>query len=104
LPLAVAVIIGVLAMMPPRRSAMKAGFDRIKMRMTKTEVETILGKAGFWTSYPMGPTEIGGWNSEDGEAALISFGSFGDGGVISKQWRPSNGAFFDRFRRWLHLE
>jgi len=44
LPLAIIVILGVLAMVPPRAGITKANFDRIEKGMTRAEVAEILGR------------------------------------------------------------
>jgi hypothetical protein len=46
LPLAVAISLGVLAMLPPSAGDTKANFDRIQDGMRRAEVETILGQEG----------------------------------------------------------
>jgi hypothetical protein len=47
LTLTIAVILGVLAMLPPRPGVTKANFDRIEKGMTLAEVEEIFGEKGF---------------------------------------------------------
>jgi hypothetical protein len=93
LPLTIAVILGLLAMMPPRPGVTKANFDRIRVGMTLAEVEAILGQSdlGEWGRL---------WLASDGSYALIEFW---DDGVISKRWFDSNETILDKIRRWLHL-
>ena len=42
----VGLVLGVLAMLPPRIGVTKANFDRIEIGMTRTEVGKILGSLG----------------------------------------------------------
>lgn len=46
-PLAIAVILGVLAMLPPRPGVTTANFDRIRKAMTEDEVRGISEKRGL---------------------------------------------------------
>ena len=62
LPLTVAVIVGVLAMLPPRPGVTKADFDRIMEGMDRTEVEAIFGKPPL-SDHPFRQHEI--WVGED---------------------------------------
>ena len=75
LPLAVTVIVGVLAMLPPRPGATKANYDRIENGMRLEDVESILGGAGM----PIHGTVFDGkqghsrwrWDSDDGIVTVI---------------------------------
>ncbi len=46
LPLAIAVTVGVLVILPPSPGVMKEQFDLIEEEMTREEVEQILGRKG----------------------------------------------------------
>jgi hypothetical protein len=95
LPLAIAVTLGVLAMLPSRSKVTKANYDRIQEGMTKAEVEEIFGPQGRLIhgrcSY---------WGAGDGSGMKIWFEN---DCVIDMQWIDSNETFLDKFRRWLHL-
>jgi hypothetical protein len=94
LPLAVAVIVGVLAMMPPRPGVTKINFDRIEEGMTLQEVEQIFGKPGryTWGGYH--------WQADDGAKVFVVFGN----SAGPKTWQDSTESPLDKLRRWLHLD
>jgi hypothetical protein len=101
LPLTVAGIVGVLAMLPPSPGVTpgvtKANFDRIEKRMTFQEVEQIFGRAGqhTWCGYWW-------WQADDGARALVAFDFNGDS-AGPKTWEDSRESTLDKIRRWLHL-
>jgi hypothetical protein len=97
LPLAVAVIIGVLAMLPERPGLTKANFDRIEEGMTLQEVEYIFGRPGRYT--------WGGycWQTDDGARTFVVFDFNGDS-AGHKIWEDSTESPLDKLRRWLHLD
>ena len=95
LPFTVAVIIGVLAMLPPRPGITKANFDRIQDGMTLAEVERIFGPR----TRDRDPVHI--WIADD-ESSFAVVG-FADGAVDSKIWEDSEETFPDKIRRWFHL-
>ena len=100
LPLAIAVTLGVLAMLPPSSGVTKGNLDRIQMGMTKSEVEQIFGKKGkpyLWTGEET-PLQ---WDADDGSCAVIELSD--DGVVVHKAWLQSSGAFTAKIRRWLRL-
>jgi hypothetical protein len=97
LPLTVAVILGVLAMLPPRLGVTKANFDRIKVGMNKSEIERVFdgqedaGNINMWHI----------WHGPEG-SAIITFSD--QDIVLSKIWAyapPEN--WFQRTCCWLHL-
>jgi hypothetical protein len=98
LPLVIVVVLGVLAMLPPRPGVTKANFDRIQEGMTMMEVEEIFGREGNQAS--RGRTVF--WGADDGSGAAIGFGMSHDC-VVGKHWHDSNETFLDKIRRWLHL-
>ena len=102
LPLAVAVIFGVLAMLPVRSSVTKENFDRIKQGMTSGEVAAILGK----DCIPLPCAFITSWVNEDGDQIDIIFTDDGKVGNAddSKKWMPSDKTIAAKIRRWLHLD
>lgn len=106
--LTIAVIVGVLALLPPSPGVTKANFDRIKEGMDRTEVEEILGGK----AHKIQPTHrakgmpgpgvmVAFWGADDGSGVWITFMT---GGVAGKSWTDSDEAFFQKFRRWLHLQ
>jgi hypothetical protein len=99
LPLAVLVIIGVLAMLPARPGVTKGNFDRIENGMTLAEVDKIFGKPGsFGNDLPTRTSALSSWRSENDELACIFF----DHGIVyDKEWHGET--IIDRIRRWLHL-
>jgi hypothetical protein len=104
LPLTVAAVFGVLAMLPPRPGVTKANFDCIRDGMTISEVEELFGEqppdigTGIgidgWTHY---------WTAKDGSRASVSFLASNEC-VCSKEWMDSNETILDTIRRWLHLK
>ncbi len=90
--------LGAAALIPEGPSVTKANFDRIKKRMTRDEVETIIG-----------PPEVDGgkyarwalWASADKSTVRISFSESGD--VAETSWQDSFEPFSLKIRRWLHL-
>ena len=100
LPLAVAVALGVLSILPSRHGVTRANFDRIETGMPKAEVVAIFGEKGQpWHGAP----EVGKamfWIASDGSFALVMFV---DECVVIKQWDDSNETVLDKIRRWLHL-
>ena len=103
LPLTIAVIFGVLAMLPPSPGVTKANFDRIQEGMTKAEVEDIFGRT-TWKTEPhwrrSHTNEI--WSSDDGEYAVVIVFNERGTAVIGESF-DSNEPFLDKIRRWLHL-
>jgi hypothetical protein len=129
LPVTIAVILGVLAMLPPddRPGVTKANFDRIEEGMTRAEVEEIFGRpsdkiegltraeieltraeieqmAGGGKAEEflirIGPNNSRSWTANDGAEAEIYFKN---DCVTGKLWLDSHGTFLDKIRRWLHL-
>jgi hypothetical protein len=98
LPLAVALVIGVLAMLPPRPGVTKANFDRIETGMTESEVEQILG--GKAKCRVGGETVEAIWEADDASSTLVEFEA---DRVFRKQWFGSHEAFLAKICRWLHL-
>jgi hypothetical protein len=101
LPLAIAVIIGVLAMLPARPGVTKANFDRIEKGMTFAEVEKIFGQPPAEEQW--GNIFIWRIAERKGEAIVI----FDNDGMVIEQrgyWRAGDETFQDKLRRWLHLD
>jgi hypothetical protein len=99
LPLAAAVTLGILSILPYRPGITKANFDRIEKGITKAEVERIFGEpavVSFSVSFPTGATGLG-WRADGGSVANI-------GSVCSTEWIGVEEHFFDKIRRWLHLQ
>jgi hypothetical protein len=97
LPLTIAVILGVLAMLPSRPGVTKANCDRIEMGMTQAKVEEIFGRKGV----PLWSPRALLWASDDGSEVEVDFGVVGC--VQTKIWVSSNESFLEKIRRWLHL-
>jgi hypothetical protein len=95
LPLAIAVIIGVLVMLPPRPSVMKSNFDRIENGMKIEEIAKMLDLK--LEPNNDGPSTVG-IKAPDGDATI----EFSRGFVVSKAWRYPT--ILDRIDRWLHLD
>jgi hypothetical protein len=94
LPLAIAVTLGILAMLPPRPGVTKANFDRIQEGMKRVEVEAILGQV---KEQDLG---IDFWFGDDQSLVMIGFS---DDCVFYKQWHDSHEPLLDKIRRLLHL-
>ena len=91
---AVAVTLGVLAMLPPRPGVTKENFDRIEVGMTRAEVEVILGG-------PAGPAfrrrSRDEWDSnENDDSVAIRFDN--NDRVLEKHWlgMPDERTAFDK--------
>ena len=93
-----AMILGVLAMLPPRPGVTKANFDRIEKGMTKAKVVEVFGRKGFIS--PRSGLDHGIWRADDGSEALIYFSH---DAVTEKRWSGSKETNLDKIRRWLHL-
>jgi hypothetical protein len=101
------VILGVLAILPPRSGVTMANFDRIREGMTEEEVRGILGEKGFEVTRF---SAINGnlkkkirWLVNDWTCADIQFA---DGLVVEKSWagNDESSAVLDKIRRWLRLD
>jgi hypothetical protein len=103
LPLTIAVILGILAMLPPSPGVTKANFDRIEKGMTRAEVEEIFGREGQ-RSFMRRPGLDGfRW---DGEGKTIASIWLANDCVSEKEWHVSewpNETFPEKICRWLHL-
>jgi len=101
LPLAVAISLGVLAMLPGS-GVTKANFDRIERGMRLADVEKILGgkarKVGIWSAPDR--EEEHDWIAEDGSWASFLIH---DGCVRDSLWMDSTETPLQRMLRWLHL-
>jgi hypothetical protein len=101
LPLTVAVIVGVLGLLPPRPGVTKANFDRIEKGMTKAEVEKIFGRQGDEDLLPIGSLE---WLAEDRSLAIIAFKN---DRVDEKRWQedlfkePTTSIITDALAFWF---
>jgi hypothetical protein len=101
-PLAVVVIVGVLAVAPARPGVTKANFDRIELGMTLEEVERIFGRPSdiLAGSSKDDPTVFRGWLVSLDSGAAVDFRAEC---VYAKQWQDRS-TIVDRIRRWLHLD
>jgi hypothetical protein len=101
LPLAVAVTLGVLAMLPTSPGVTKANLDRIEIGMPRADVEQILGGRGRPF---LGDDEAWMlWEADDGSWVTIVFR---DDCVADKHWQSwhdSDNTLMDKIRRVLHL-
>jgi hypothetical protein len=99
LPLAIAFLFGVLAMLPEGPGVTKANFDKVEKGMTLAEVEQIFGKAGL--PKPIDEfLEVVWQDNKKGNEAIVTFE---DGRVDSMFWHSSDGFFFRKLLRWLRL-
>jgi hypothetical protein len=106
LPLALAVIIGVLAMLPTRPGVTSTNFDRIEDGMLLEEVEAIFGRPGEWSdrkeSRDCPNTFI--WFTHDSPgygSATIAFDA--QRRVIDTRWIPPE-TFLEMLGRRLRLD
>ncbi len=100
-PLAIAVTLGVLALLPARPTVTKANFDRIDTGMTLAEVEQILGKKGeLALNETQNQDRLTVWAADDGSKAYICSS---DDCVTIALWNSSNETLLEKIRRWLHL-
>lgn len=107
LPLAVALSLGVLVILPSRSGVTKANLDRIQVGMTKAEVKNILGGSSnpdhilYGVVRSMEPTESREIWGNSGIIADIVF----DKNMHVKDIAIGSHeeSFFDKIRRWLHL-
>jgi hypothetical protein len=97
------VVLGTLAMWPPRKSVMEAKFDRIENGMTLEEVELVLGRrADIPISNKTGSLMHGSYIwSDDGVEISISF--MNTPFVHQKSWDDTPKTIPQKIRRWLHL-
>ena len=97
--LAIAVIVGVLMTLSEHPGVTKANFDQIEKGMTLAEVEQIFGKAGL--QKPIDEFQEIVWqDNKMGNEAIVTFH---DGRAASMFWHSSDGFFFRKLLRWLHL-
>jgi hypothetical protein len=101
LPLAVAVIVGVLSMLPPRSGVTKANFDRIENGMTLEEVETILGGPAHWQG-KIERWHFYKWRCDDGATANVTMYVTREV-VCAGRWIDSTETIREKIRRWLCL-
>ena len=107
LPLAIAVTLGVLALLPPSPGVNKANFDRIEKGMTRAEVEAIFGgpsESKTYTTVGEITTITDVWGQiEQGKCVGLANVNFQDEMVVDKEWHSVPETLLDKFRRWLHL-
>lgn len=96
LPLAVAVIVSVLAMLPARPGVTKTNFDRIEVGMTSVNVVKLLGDTPFHHGDEV--RAVKEWQSLDGMAAAVWFT---DDKVTKKEWADSPLSWTMRIELWL---
>ena len=92
-------VLGVLAMLPPRSGVTKANFDEIKNGMTVTEVEQILGDRASIKNQE-GRGRLDTWLNGDGSNASVWFSN---GIVVQKAWTESTETLLAKLCRWLHI-
>jgi hypothetical protein len=103
LPLAIAVTLGVLALLPPRLGVTKANFDRIEIGMTKAEVEAIFGERSTFEAFVKPSSDRYSWQSDGGAQAWV-YTTAGDNAVRNKVWLESAETIPNKIRRWLHFD
>jgi hypothetical protein len=107
LPLTVALIVGVLAMLPSRPGITTTNFDRIRLGMTEAEVRGILGEKGFelrrFTANNENRKKKMRWLVNDWTCVDIQFD---DGLVVEKSWagNDENPSILEEIRSWVHLD
>lgn len=107
-PLTIAVIVGVLALLPlgDRPGVTKANFDRIEMGMTLAQAEEIFGgkaktiEPWFGGIRDNPGAKVAVWEADDKSKAGIVFMN---GCVWHKEWADSTESFLNKIRRWFHL-
>jgi hypothetical protein len=100
LPLAVAVILGILAMLPPRPSATEV-FNRVEIGMTLAEVQRIFSHEGTQLVLtPDGRKQTWEWKVDEQTTMYIDFYD----GMVDTKALTRRDAFLDKVRRWLHLD
>jgi hypothetical protein len=99
--LAIAVTLGVFAMLPAGPGVTKANFDRIHEGMTKAEVEKIFGREGKEGARSGVETSFL-WAADDGRWSTNIW--FANNCVTEKHWHNSDEPIFKRIRRLLHLQ
>ncbi len=94
-----ALVLGVLAMLPPHSGVTKANYDQVKKGMTLAEVENLFSKKGDrFDGYVGKPAFY--WQNEDRSYALIFFDD--DKKVVAPaQWGDSTETIGDKICRWL---
>jgi hypothetical protein len=107
LPLAMALTLGVLAMLQPRPGVTKANFDRIQEGMSMAEVEQILGgRSGRKTYWTVGETttitEV--WRQiEQGECVGSANIKFQGELVVDKDWQRFSETILNKILGLIHL-
>jgi hypothetical protein len=104
---AVAVTLGILAMLPPHPGVTRANFDRIEKGMTRAEVEEIFGGPSESKTYStVGEittiTDVWG-QIEQGKCVGLANVNFQDEMVVDKEWHCVPETVLAKIRRWLHL-
>jgi hypothetical protein len=111
----VGIVLGVLAMLPPRVGVTKANFDRIEDTMKKPEIEDIIGQPTDKSSNGLSwhnahnyktnkafmgvGQELVIWGGDDG-VIIIVFAE--DGRIVRKDWMYGSGRLMGRLFDWLH--
>ena len=113
----VGIVLGVLAILPPRPGVTKANIDRIKLGSTSVQVEQILGEKGrsakqigFTSNKQLDRVvlDLDGadhyilWFVDDGPIVAIRFEN--DGVSEKHCWSDSAETILQKIRRWLHLD
>lgn len=104
-PLAIGVVLGVLAMLPARITPLRTSFEAIEEGMTPERVIAIFGQAPNYGGMKWHEYETMSWADEE-DFAIISFKTdiAGNTSVVGKSISPLAGTYLQKFRRWLHLD
>jgi hypothetical protein len=102
----VGIVLGVLAILPPRTGITKANFDRIEKRMTVEDCEALLGDGWWRLSDTFSERNTPGfftmvWRKDDGACIRVDFDDYI---VTTTSWTDSTLTILDRIRRWLQLD
>ena len=103
LPLSIVVIIGVLAMLPPRSGVTRDNFDKIEKGMTLADVTEIFGEKSITVVTFGNAANPGALESWQGPHGTIVEVYLSNDKVYEMRWMHSTGNVFDKINRWLHL-
>jgi hypothetical protein len=105
LPLVVAVIVGVLAILPPRPGVTEANLARIKIGMGEQDVVAILGRHPD-AAAPILRGSAWFWMNEAKENEIVAEVQVDlDFNVMKSEWKANQSeTVIDKIRRWLHLD
>jgi hypothetical protein len=98
LPVTIATVVGLLALLPPWPGVTKANFDRVQEKMTAAEIEEIFGRKGIVRM--RGEIELRSWRGDDKSEVWVLLRS---DRVTGKKWFDSPETLPDKLRRWLYV-